>query len=618
MKIMVKTVAFIVVSSLIMLLNGLPARCAEVPALMAIDDIRPGMKGIGKTVFAGIAIEEFEVEILGVLKNQTPHGDAIMAKVSGGPLPLEQSGVLAGMSGSPIYIDGKLIGALAYSFAFAKEPMIAGITPIHEMLRGAERSMAGSEANQHAFLWPQKNADLASIAGQLRPIHTPLIVSGGDARVLKFMEQELSNFYLTPLQGGNTAHTTGQIPDPELEPGAAVGIQVVRGDLDISAVGTVTYRDDMTILAFGHSMFLAGQVNLPMTSAYVDLIVSNMINSFKMASPLKTVGTITQDWYAGVSGIIGQTPRMVPLDVTVQSGSGGDPGPAIHYGFEVIDHNQFTSLFMKIASLNALLATEKQIGDAAIHTRTTILLRGAEPLVLENHTTGQSNLIPAILQSFAPLDALINNQFEPVAVERVAVEITVKDAIEWAELLGVRVSNNLVRPGETLDVTMLLRPYNREVMAITRPITIPENVQQEILQLIVCDANMNTAFENARAQARYQPQNLAQLRQLIQEQPGRNTLVMSLLQLQLGAVVQGRELPSPPISMMTLLTSTGRYTGKNNLTRGRILARVAVPTQYVITGCTALELTVDHSVAEHNNYDAEDQEPIVEEGDITP
>ena len=616
MKTMIKTLALVVVSSLLVLLNGLPARCTDVPALMAIDDIRPGMKGVGKTVFSGVAIEEFEVEILGVLKNQTPHGDAIMAKVSGGPLPLERSGVVAGMSGSPIYIDGKLIGALAYAFAFAKEPMIAGITPIHEMLRDAERGMAASGAAPQAFIWPRGKTESASTPGQLRPIQTPLIVSGADARVLKFMEQELSDFYLTPLQGGGAGRPVGQVPDPDLEPGAAVGIQLVGGDMDISAVGTVTYRDDKTILAFGHPMFLAGQVNLPMTSAYVHLIISNLINSFKLTSPLKTVGTITQDWYTGIAGTIGDTPRMVPLDVTVQSGE--TPATAKQFSFEVIAHDQFTSLFMKIASLNALLTTEKMIGDATIHTRITIGLKDAEPLVLENHTTGQSNLIPAIVQSFAPLDALINNQFEPVDVERVAIEIVVKDAIQWAELLGVKVSDNMVRPGETFDVTMILRPYNSEITMITHPITIPENVQQETLQLIVCDANMNMTFENARAQARFQPQNLAQFKELLKEQLGRNTIVISLLQLQLGAVIQGKELPSPPISMMTLLTSTDRYTGKNNLTRGRILARATVPTPYVITGCTALELTVDHSFAERNNYNREEQEPILEEGEITP
>ncbi len=275
MKRRMRKLTILAAISLIALSGGLPARCADVPALMAVDDIRPGMKGIGKTVFSGVAIEEFEVEILGVLKNQTPHGDAIMAKVSGGPLPLEQSGVLAGMSGSPVYIDGKLIGALAYAYAFAKEPMIAGITPIHEMLRDAERGMAASVIKQSAALWPSGKTPLAAMNTHLRPIQTPLTVSGGDARVLAFLEQELNDFYLTPLQGGGVAQTVEPFPNLDLEPGAAVAIQLVRGDMDISAVGTVTYRDDKTILAFGHSMFLAGQVHLPMSSAYINLIVSN-------------------------------------------------------------------------------------------------------------------------------------------------------------------------------------------------------------------------------------------------------------------------------------------------------------------------------------------------------
>ena len=302
---------------------------AEPPPLMPIDDIQPGMKGLGKTVFAGTKIETFDVEILGVLKNQSPHGDAILAKVSGGPLPLEKYGVIAGMSGSPIYIDGKLIGALAFAFLYPKEVMIAGITPIQEMLNDA------NHPDSNPALTPQATAnnglmDHALQAFNFAPIQTPLMVSGADQRVLALMKEQLAAFNMFPIPAGNVSKASAQQADTDLQPGSAIGIPLIRGDMDISAVGTVTYRDNEKILAFGHPMFFAGNVQYPMSSAYVHLIVPNQINSFKLASPLETVGAITQDRRSGISGAIGMTPRMIPLNVTVKTDGDQTASAATH------------------------------------------------------------------------------------------------------------------------------------------------------------------------------------------------------------------------------------------------------------------------------------------------
>ena len=583
-----------------------PAIRAEDQLLMHIDEIRPGMKGIGRTVFTGTQIEEFDVEILGVLKNQTPHGDAIMAKVMGGPLPLEKSGVLAGMSGSPIYIEGRLIGALAFiPSIFPKEPMVAGITPIHEMLRDANRIRPNVEQQQTAFVFPGDGEDSDTKSFKFVPIQTPLIISGIDQRLLPFVEEQVASLNMTPVQGGSTAQADMEDADTDLEPGSAVGVQLLRGDMEISAVGTVTHRDDDKILAFGHPMFFAGNVNFPMTAAYVNLTVSNLINSFKMASSLKTVGTITQDWRTGISGIIGKVSPMIPFDVTVRYN--GEQAAALEYTFEVIEHPLYTSLLMKIASLNALLATEKLLGETTIHTKAAISLKGESPLVLEDQFTSRQNPIPGIISAFTPLDTLMRNQFKPIHLEHVSLEISVKESLQLAEIVGVRVRDNVVNPGETLEVYITLRPYGKEQTTVAETITIPEDIRQGTLQLLVCDANVNTAVEAARARATLQPQNFSQLKQLLHDQPSQNHIIMSLLQLKPGAVVQGRELPSPPVSMIALMDSTARSTGKNTLTRGKILTRNYVPTHYVIAGSSALELKVDHTaVADDDVYTDED------------
>lgn len=572
---------------------GLPsAGHAEPPRLLHVDDIRPGMKGIGKTVFSGTTIEEFEVEILGVLKNSTPHGDSIMAKVSGGPMPLEQSGVIAGMSGSPIYIDGQLIGALAFiPSIFPQEPMIAGITPIHEMLANANipasPNAAAQAASGYDFMhYPATGSDFV-------PIQTPLTVSGIDPRALALLNEQVAPLNLLPVQGGGVAANVQSNAEVEIEPGAAVGMQLIRGDMTASAVGTLTYRDQDQVLAFGHSsMFFGGEVSFPMTAEYIQLIATNQINSFKMAAPLNTIGTITQDRRTGISGVLGPAPPMIPLDVQVKTDQVGS-GVA-RYHFEVVDYPLFTPALMGIAGVNALLATEKMVGDATVRTQIRLSFTDYPPLTIENVFAGDQGLLSAVFRAFMPLERLMQNRFEAVSLERVAVEMQISNTIQAAELVGIRVPRNIVRPGEVIQVAADLRPYGQELVTLTESLTIPEDVHQEKLQLLVCDPSIARMFNTARAAAAFQPQSFPQLLEFFRQQISQDHLVMSLFQAKPGLVVRGRELPAPPVSMMTLKGRTERSTGKNSLTLGRIVRRTQLPTPYVVSGYAVLELTVNH------------------------
>lgn len=564
---------------------------AELPALMSVDELRPGMKGVGKTVFSGTTIEEFDVEILAVLKNDSQIGDVIMAKVSGSSLGLENVGIVAGMSGSPIYIDGKLIGALAFAQSFSKAPMIAGITPIHEMLADARRN---SPVKQAWTGYSQgTTTGQAAASFQMLPIQTPLLLSGIDPRALPLMREQLAAFAMTPVQSGNMVTGTSPTTGPELEPGSAVGVQVIRGDMNATAVGTITYRDQQSVLAFGHPMFSAGEVNLPMTSAYVHFVWSTQLIPFKVASPLQSLGAITRDYRTGIAGTIGAVPAMIPLKVTVHDAA--NQAANRQYTFEVIDHPLFAPVFVTLAGMNAMLANESAYGETTVRTQTTITLRGYPPLIMEDVSTGVQDLLAPVIKAFTPLQIVLKNSFTPVAIEHIALDISVEHTVQDAEIVGLRIGRNEVHPGETVDATILLQPYGEAQTTMDTQLVIPEDLQQERVILLACDTKTTTALEAARASGKFQPQDLNQLITLFNDQVSADHLVLSLLQLRPGVVVQGRELPSPPLSMMSVMGTTTRSSGATSLTRGRMLVSKNLPTQYVVSGCAMLELTVDHS-----------------------
>lgn len=589
--------------------------------LMPIDDIRPGMKGVGKTVFSGTKVEDFDVEIVAVLKNIGPHSDAILAKISGGPLPLEKSGVIAGMSGSPIYIDGKLIGALSFATTiFAKEPYIAGITPIHEMLRDAKRldAPAKNAAQPLTLAALSKSGNATSLPSGFAPIQTPLMVSGVDARVLAFMQEQFAPLQMTPVQGGNVSSKTAQESSAPMIPGSAVGIALVQGDMDINATGTVTYRDGKTLLAFGHPMFSAGSINFPMTSEYIHLVLSNQILSSKMSSPIKNIGAITKDFNTGISGVIGGVAPMIPFHVTVQRD--GEPSYREEYAFEIFDFPMLTPMLLQIAGANALLATEKSMGDFTMRTKLNVTLADHAPFSVEEIFTGNEDLLAPVVQSFAPVEMLLRNNFEQVALKDVSLEIVVENAMRSAEIKGIRVRDAVVRPGEEVELTITLQPYGQELTTITDIIKIPDEIQSGMYPLFVGDATANIAFEFARAPQQFQPQTVPQLLQLFHKNISQNTIVVSLFYPAPGIVVQGQELPSPPLSMMAMMGAAKQYAGKNALTRGQVLARKQIPTPFVVSGWAGLMLIVDHTSPEYPGAMEQQPTPLLQqqEGEIRP
>jgi hypothetical protein len=365
--------------------------------VMGVDEIRPGMKGYGKTVFKNNQIERFDVEIIGVLRNVFPKGDIILARLSGGPL--RDMGVIAGMSGSPIYIDDRLIGAVAYGWSFSKEP-ITGITPIKEMLQvydltsseplHADEVSPGTQAQatgsgERSALAPfriqvspeqlgQLDAPLSSepIASlTLEPLSTPLFVTSRHPSVLRELKQLFAPYNLTPILSGSASGSASIHDDIPVEPGAALGVQLVAGDLDISAIGTVTYKKGNKLVAFGHPMFLSGNVDIPMASAYIYSILPSYYFPFKFGEVVRQVGSVRQDRWTAIGGILGHEAPMVPVSVKVHL---PDQKQSKVFSYRVWEDRSFGPRLTVISLYESLLSTDKFQGDSAATINYTISL----------------------------------------------------------------------------------------------------------------------------------------------------------------------------------------------------------------------------------------------------
>ena len=570
---------------------------------MPVDQVKAGMVGVGKTVFSGTQIEEFQVEILGVLKKARPHGDIILAKVSGGPLA--QTGVIKGMSGSPVYIEGKLIGATAYAWSFSTQP-ICGIDPIMEMLdlwhqmeigqREKGKSLEGlpepgelglgvEEVLLRGGFW-QDSLQLAATRGPaLVPLETPVMLSGFDERVVAQMAPVFQKFGLIPIQAGSATDEQLEVP---FEPGASLAVQLVRGDAIISAVGTLTHREGDRIIGFGHPMFLAGGVDFPMSGAYVHAVLPSQVSSFKLASATRQMGALRQDGRAGVAGIIGQEPRMLPIDLEIRYQ--GEAQPETFF-FEIIDNKFFSPNLVVWTTLNALLTSGKSMGDATMELDARIAIRGYPDLRVRNIYTGA--MPQAILsKELGEIVALLQqNKLEEASLQGLSLNISVENRRRRARISSARAGKQIVRPGEEVPVTVFLEPYRGEERTLSTTIRVPDDAPEGRLVLQISDAAFSTKWEQNRAPHRFKFNNLSQLLDMLGELERNDQLIVKLIMARSGVVIRGQELPSLPPSALAVLRGSQK-SGEGGMTHELVLAQKILPTDYVLSGQIALPLTV--------------------------
>jgi len=587
--------------------------------MLPIDEVRPGMKGVGRTVFSGTTLEEFQVEVLGVLRNVIgPKRSLILARLSGGPLA--ETGVIAGMSGSPVYVDGRLMGAVSYALGqFATEP-IAGITPIEEMIDATASAAAAPSSRPVALSWPASSRELIDIwsrdlgrargfaddpsealvvsgapgamtrmASMLRPITVPMVASGFDISTLNPFSAAFSAAGFLPVSGssGQPSTTPGGLGTGlTLEPGDAVGVGLLMGDFERGATGTVTHVENGRVYAFGHPMYNLCPTEFPMTKAVVQVVLPSLMSSSKLASMGEVVGTIRQDRATAIAGQLGVAPSLIPVSITLNS----DRGPSRAFSFGIVRDFTFTPLLTYLAIANVLTSYERGAGPASYAIRGTTAIRSQDAIAFEDIFTGDQPVAGAAAFVAGPLTALMKNASDAVTVDRIELTIDATEKERSARIERVWLDTPRPRAGRDAVVSVAFRSAMGEEIIRTVPIQLPANVTGP-LQLIVADATRASADDRREVRGA-EVQRVPQLIRTFNRARRNNRLYVRITSADSGAVVNGEPMAALPPSVLAVVEAdrhSGTVTSLRTVTRGEW----ELALDFVVTGSRQLTLSLD-------------------------
>ncbi len=568
--------------------------------MMPVSEIRRGMKGIGKSVFQGTKIETFDVEILGVLKNADLGGDIILVRILNG-VPVErQTGPIEGMSGSPIYIDGRLVGALAWGWTFAKEPIL-GITPIRQMLESLQKAQvrppATPEAQPAAAVLHKQEITRAAVANVsepgappfidkntilLRPLGTLLSCSGFTVGGLRQVTRVFGQRGLTVAPGGGQM----QGVDTDLAPGAAVGVQLMTGDFDMTAVGTVTYRDGDSVIAFGHPMMQLGDVDLPLTTAYVHDIIPSLLSSMKMTSPLAIHGRLLEDRTWSVGGQVGQMPELVPLTIRVRD---GDRGVEKTFHVQVAQQEELTPDLVMTAVVNAVEAVYKPFGEGTVRTSFTITTKEGQRVHRSDIIYDPAAAPAAAMREFADaLGIVAFNSYEKVHLSSIEFETEIQQRNNSAEIKRVYVDKPMLKRGESTDLHVILKPFEGELVEKRIKLKIPADTSPGIIRVVVSGGSTAQYLTGRYGVLRPIPQNLEQEIKEFESTERGDALVISASLPEIGIAVEGRKLERLPPSVASIMA----FSQSSDMVIGRGELKKVVPTDYVVQGAAVVTLRV--------------------------
>ncbi len=587
------------------------AAVSAVPTLDP-DRLRPGQKAEVRTVFEGEKVESFEAEIVGVLRGGRSEGDMILARATSERVV--RTGVAAGMSGSPVYVDGKLIGALSSGWAFSREP-IFGITPIGEMLAVLDQQTSrpsestagptGIDAPGLAggvrfgeFRWDNESTTAEEVPGRagspadsrlatgLAPLAIPLAASGLHSRALDVARDAFAGLGLAVVPGGRAPD--GGPPPEALVPGAAVAVDVLRGDLLLSAIGTVTYRAGDRILIFGHPLFQSGEVRLPLSTAAITTVIPNQQNSFKLGVTGRQAGVVTQDRRAAVAGTIGGVPRLMPLAVSVASGSGRQ-----QFHFESIEDRALAPVLLGLAAINSLLESGGIGGNQTLRWAMTLHRRGAPPLKFADVVAGETPVGELGAALAGPLRFLFNNPFQRLALDSMSVALEVVPGREQWALRGARVLDSAVRPGGRVRVRCDLERWRggRETHELS--LAVPAEAPDGRYVMWLGGGTELARYEASRLPARYRPISLDDAWRRLAALRRTDALYGALYARAPEVTSEDRDYPELPVSALALLS--GGQSAGDRARRGEvaILDETRMALDGVLRGELLLQVNVD-------------------------
>lgn len=598
---------------------------------MPSDQVKPGMVGEGRTVFKGFKVEPFKVEILGVQHNAMPGCNMILGRLYG-PF-LEKHGVVAGMSGSPVFVQGKLIGAVAYGWSAAYEPY-CGITPIEQMwtvwqsigqpglTEASQRHPDGGNHTQ-AWDWPaawqtyqqkflgQGPAEmseattgfklslpaLAGFKGEMHPLWSPLFLSGASAK----SERMLRNFFASQgleLMGsgtmaGSSAGNAGGEPAPPIENGSSLGVPILSGDLSLSGVGTVTYRSGDKLIAFGHPMFFQGGVAVPMAHAYIYGFMESYQRSFKMGDVREEIGTIDQDRQFAIGGKLGPAPPRVPISVQIKGTAASRPRP---FHFSCWKYKDYLPMMTAIATQEAFTSSVAEGGELTAEINYRITLADGRVIQKQFHESSNDSLIdPPVMSLLFDMFLLVDNPYREADIQSVDVVIDVKPGYREAELIAARAEHNAFLAGDQVRVVGRFRPWHGEEFDRTFSLDLPKDLRPGSYVVHLADSRSATRIEKTHRPELFAPRDFDGLVQMAQQaNHADDQLALYLFEPALDLNLNGYGMGSLPGTTAALIQNTAPANLQQQ-TVGRLLACQEQKTGETVSGSQSFVIqVVDH------------------------
>jgi SpoIVB peptidase S55 len=592
----------VVVSLLVLGLSlSTPLTAQNPQSTIPVDQIHPGMRGVAYTVFQGVKPESMDVEVLGVLHNANgPKGDIILVRLHG--TKVEYTGVVAGMSGSPVYIDGKLAGALAFRIGeFSKEP-IAGVTPIADMLEINE--LDKSPAEEAAAIKPTVTsvagktgapgdgsslpASPQDFANYLKPIDTPLVFNGFSEDTVRRFAGQFASAGVVPVMGAGSASNDKQ-PEP-LEAGSAVSAILVRGDMNIAATCTVTYIDPQRLLACGHPLLQFGSVDLPMDKAEVLATLPSPLNAFKIVNTTEQAGVFVQDRHTGIMGVFNKQPEMIPVTLAIHGGAGTK-----EFHYEVLNNARLSPVAIMATVFNALHEVNEYGEEITYSLNGSINVKGFPEVALKNMFVPTENGQPAAMAAALSLGErfgrIYDNPYNAPAVNGVKLDFDLVRERRWARLESARTDVTEARPGDEIMVETVLAPYRGERVVRQIPVKIPTSASKGSLRILVSDGE--TLDRVGRTNAAFgRKLDLASTIALLNKEHANNRLYVSLLEADPEARVADKVMPTLPISVMNVMD--GMRGNQEMIVSGEsnVDETATPPLDYVVSGAQLLTVTV--------------------------
>ena len=582
-------------ASLLLGLFGLPAAPQQSTETLPLDQVRAGMQGYAYTIFAGDQVEKFDLEVLGVMPNFLGPKQSIILVELKGP-KVEHTGVVAGMSGSPVYLDGKLAGALSLKLGIFTKEAIAGVTPIEDVLRPPQSKAAAQMIPQQYELPKEAVAQNTLPNGSsLEPIETPLVFSGFQSSTLQKFAGQLEGYGLVATQGG-TAPDQKTDTNAHLSPGDMAGMVLVRGDASINSACTVTAVQGDRVFLCGHPFLNLGDIQMPMARSQVVTTLSSSLASTKIVNVGGTIGTITSDHLTAVTGTLGAPPAMIPMDLTFVTGSSEKK---LH--FEMVNHPKLTPLLVAMTTFNGVTQNSLYGEGTTLHLTGEIQLKGHVPVKLENTFAPSDSLMPdgmpiaIVVQSV--FGRLFTNNYEVPDVDHISLRVESLPGRNSYTIESAWLETGEASPGENLKVRVLLRPYRGEPRIEETTVHVPDQIARgSSLRVLVSDADwMNRASRGFNfgmmPGGASGPEGLDQLIALINRERHNDRLYVGVFVPAPTMVWDDKEMPNVPLSQISIID--GRPTpGSVQVLRESLASESSVVLGGPVAGLISLNLQI--------------------------